>query len=468
VRSRPYVGFAIATLASDVAMANLSVFLAYYLRFHTGLASSAGSQSWGEYVTLGVLESLLFPTVFAMRGLYGFRRSISRLDELQKVFTTVSIGMVLAMAISAFLSRGFEYSRGLLTLSWALAILLIWLARLALHYAEMWIIERRGLNERVLVVGAGDMGRSIIQRVRASPRLGYYAAAAIRAHEGDESETQVEGVPIVGGLGALGEAIDRHDVTEVVIAEPSLTQRELLDAVAECERRRINIKVFPSVFQMISSAVDIGDLNGLPMVSVRDAALRGWRLTVKRGVDLLVSSLLLVVLSPIMLLIALAVKLSSPGPVFFVQDRVGLDGQPFQVLKFRSMRADAEAASGPVWAKEGDPRRTAVGSFIRRLSLDELPQFINVLLGEMSVVGPRPERPYFVQEFSRRVPRYLDRHREKAGLTGWAQVNGLRGDVSIEERTAYDLWYVENWTLWLDFKIMLRTIFSIFRGRNAY
>ena len=468
MRSRPYVGFAIATLVSDVAMANLSVFLAYYLRFRTGLISSVDSQSWGEYVTLGVLESLLFPTVFAMRGLYGFRRSISRLDELQKVFTTVSIGMVLAMAISAFLSRGFEYSRGLLTLAWALAILLIWLARLALHFAEMWIIQRRGLNEVVLVVGAGDMARSIIQRIHASPRLGYRAAGVIRAHEGDESDTQVEGVPVIGGLGQLGEAIDRYGVTEVVIAEPSLTQRELLDAVAECERRRINIKVFPSVFQMISSAVDIGDLNGLPMVSVRDAALRGWRLTVKRGVDLLVSSALLVVLSPIMLLIALAVKLCSAGPVFFVQDRVGLDGQPFQVLKFRSMRVGAEAASGPVWAKEGDPRRTTVGTFIRRFSLDELPQFINVLLGEMSVVGPRPERPYFVEQFSQRVPRYLDRHREKAGLTGWAQVNGLRGDVSVEERTAYDLWYVEHWTLWLDFKIMLRTVFSIFRGRNAY
>jgi len=185
-------------------------------------------------------------------------------------------------------------------------------------------------------------------------------------------------------------------------------------------------------------------------------------------VDLIGSAVGLVVLSPLMMLVAALVKLDSRGPVFYVQERMGLDANPFGVIKFRSMRTDAEAETGPVWATEDDPRRTRLGTFIRRFSIDEWPQFINVFLGEMSLVGPRPERPVFVEQFRQSIPRYMDRHREKAGLTGWAQVNGLRGDTSITERTKYDLWYIENWSLLLDFKIILRTIINTFTSKNAY
>jgi len=214
--------------------------------------------------------------------------------------------------------------------------------------------------------------------------------------------------------------------------------------------------------------VRLGDLNGLPLLTVRDSALRGWRLSLKRAVDVVVAGVTLVLLSPLLLLIALLIKLDSPGPAFYIQERTGLDAQPFPMIKFRTMRADAEAETGPVWATADDPRKTRLGGFLRKTSIDELPQFINVLLGEMSVVGPRPERPVFVQEFQKQIPRYMNRHREKAGITGWAQVNGLRGDTSIEERTKYDLWYTENWSLWLDFKIMLKTMLQAIRDPNAY
>jgi len=202
---------------------------------------------------------------------------------------------------------------------------------------------------------------------------------------------------------------------------------------------------------------------------VRDVALRGWKLSAKRLMDLAISAAGLVALSPFMLFVVFLIKISSKGPVFYSQTRVGLDGKPFQILKFRSMRVDDEAETGPKWASADDPRKTRLGTLLRRTSIDELPQLINVLLGEMSIVGPRPERPMFVDQFKQVVPRYMERHKEKAGITGWAQVNGLRGDTSIIERTKYDLYYIENWSLLFDVKIILRTVLNQFRGdRNAY
>ncbi len=248
---------------------------------------------------------------------------------------------------------------------------------------------------------------------------------------------------------------------------PEASHQEILTVISRCEREKVSIKVFPDVFQIMASEVSIGDLGGLPLLTVRDIALRGWKLTLKRAVDLIGSAVGLVVLSPLLMLVAFLIKLDSPGPVFYAQERMGLDAKSFWTLKFRSMLKDAEAETGPVWATKDDPRRTKIGAFIRRFSIDELPQLINVLLGEMSLVGPRPERPVFVEQFRQSIPRYMDRHREKAGITGWAQVNGLRGDTSIAERTKYDLWYTENWSLLLDFKIILRTLIRVFTEYNA-
>jgi exopolysaccharide biosynthesis polyprenyl glycosylphosphotransferase len=213
--------------------------------------------------------------------------------------------------------------------------------------------------------------------------------------------------------------------------------------------------------------LSIGHLGGLPLLTVRDTVLRGWRLTLKRAMDVVGSAAALVVVSPIMLLVAFLIKLDSPGPAFYTQERMGLDEKPFQMIKFRSMREGAEKDTGPVWAVKEDPRRTRLGAFIRRFSLDELPQFINVFLGEMSLVGPRPERPVFVEQFKQIIPRYVERHQEKAGLTGWAQVNGLRGDTSVVERTKYDLYYIENWSILFDLKILIKTSVTFFRDKTA-
>jgi exopolysaccharide biosynthesis polyprenyl glycosylphosphotransferase len=254
---------------------------------------------------------------------------------------------------------------------------------------------------------------------------------------------------------------------EVIIALSGRSSTEVLDLVALAEDEAVEIKLYPDVFQLITNnGVSIGDVSDLPLIKIKSLALDNpLNQTLKRALDLAVSALVLTLTSPLMLLIALLIKLDSPGPVFFVQDRVGLDGVPFPVLKFRGMRQDAPAIGS--WTVKDDPRVTPIGGLLRRYSLDELPQFMNVLRGEMSVVGPRPEQPVWVEKFSQSIPRYVRRHKQKVGITGWAQVNGLRGDTSIEERTRYDLYYVENWSLLFDVKIIIKTAIGILSGKNS-
>jgi exopolysaccharide biosynthesis polyprenyl glycosylphosphotransferase len=283
-------------------------------------------------------------------------------------------------------------------------------------------------------VGAGEVGRMILQKIRQSPGLGYNVVGFV---DDRNPPSSVLGEDVLGGTDDLPRMIEAHQVDEVIIAMPEASHQEILSIIALCEREKVSIKVFPDVFQIMASEVSIGDLNGLPLLTVRDIALRGWRLALKRFVDFIGSALALLFLSPIMMLVAILIKLDSPGPVFFAQERMGLDANSFTMLKFRSMRPNAEMNTGPVWATEDDPRRTRIGTFIRRFSIDELPQLINVFLGDMSLVGPRPERPVFVEQFKKSIPRYMDRHQEKSGMTGWAQVNGLRGDTSIIQRTKY-------------------------------
>lgn len=453
-------------LVIDVLMTNLAILLAYYIRFATGWIPFTVLHPLQAYFGLILIQSLAVPVVFAFRSLYRFRRHVSRIDEFQKVFTAVSIATVTSLAATAFFARDFEYARAVMALTWTLSIVFVWVARLCQYWIR-GVLFRAGVAEsRVIIVGTGELGQNIAEKIREAPESGYRTAGFVCANGNDEAE--VANTQCLGRIEDIGSVVQRHRINEVIIAEPSLSHLQIMDIVYRCEREKVDIRIFPDVFQIISSEVSIGDLKGLPMLSIRDVALRGWNLTLKRAMDIVISSTALVLFSPFMLLTALLIKLTSRGPVFYVQERIGLDGKPFPVIKFRSMRVNAERETGPVWATAGDPRVTPVGGVLRRLSLDELPQLVNVLIGEMSVVGPRPERPYFVAEFSRRIPRYLDRHKEKTGLTGWAQVNGLRGDVSIDERTAYDLWYVEHWTPWLDLKIIVRTIAEIFRGRNAY
>ncbi len=459
----------ISLLVIDGLMTALAFFLAYWLRLWISIPSPpVNIQPFPNYLGMMAVQVLTMLTVFFFSKLYHLKRGVSRLDEFSLIFAACSIGNIMAIAFTSLLFKNspleLDYSRGMVVYAWLLTIVLVFLGRV-LHNTIRSSLHSRGVGaDRVLIVGTGEVGQIILHKIRNSPRLGYEVVGFV---DGASTKKAVMDVPILGGFDDIPSLIDAYEIDEVIIGLPEASHQEILNVISRCEREKVSIKVFPDVFQIMASEVSIGELGGLPLLTIRDIALRGWKLTLKRVVDLIGSAVGLVVLSPLMMLVALLVKLDSPGPVFYAQERMGLDARPFWMLKFRSMLKDAESQTGPVWATKDDPRRTKIGAFIRRFSVDELPQFINVLLGEMSLVGPRPERPVFVEQFRQSIPRYMDRHREKAGLTGWAQVNGLRGDTSIAERTKYDLWYIENWSLLLDFKIILRTLIRVFADRNA-
>lgn len=411
---------------------------------------------------LGVTISLFF------FRLYYLPRAVSRVDQFYSVLAAVTLGTLIAVALSVLTLKNsvfeVDYPRAMIVYAWLLTIVFITVGRTAHQFIRNRLRDRGVGTDRLLIVGTGEVARIIIQRVLWSPRLGYDLVGVV---DGDLGEEEVLGVPVLGSPEQLPELIEDQHIDEVIIALPEKGHREVVRVMSYCERGRVSIKVFPDIFQFVASEADIDDLGGLPLLSVRNYAMRGYLLIFKRLMDLAGSLLGLIIFSPLMVLTALAIKLESPGPVFFIQERMGLDGRPFLMVKFRSMRQDAES-QGPGWTTDEDPRRTRLGAFLRRIEMDELPQFINILLGEMSLVGPRPEQPYYVNLFRQSVPRYMERHREKAGMTGWAQVNGLRGDTSIVERTKYDLWYTENWSILLDIKILLRTVWQVFApGRRS-
>ena len=451
----------------DAVLISLAYMLAYQLR--TAIAFPTEPQGLESVTTYGrviVVQVICIQTVFYLNRLYHGTRTIGRVDRAYAVFSAVSVGALFSIAFSTLLFKNtvfeVDYSRTIVLYAWVLTIALVLLGRSG-YSGILAVLRSRGIGlQRLIIVGTGDAAAVVIQKATWMPQLGYQLVGLV---DGIEDMHELLGVPVIGHSKDLNKLIERYSVDEVIIARPDATRDELLSLIVRCQSGNVSIKIIPDVYEIMAGEVSVDDLGGLPLLMVRDVALRGWRLSLKRVVDLMISSIGLVLLSPLMMLIAALIKLESHGPVFFFQDRVGLDGKGFKIFKFRSMRTDASEERQ--WTVAEDSRRTSLGRFIRRFSIDELPQLINVALGDMSLVGPRPEQPQFVEQFQERIPRYMERHREKAGITGWAQVNGLRGDTSIEDRTRYDLWYVENWSLWLDFKIIIRTIFKVLSG-TAY
>jgi exopolysaccharide biosynthesis polyprenyl glycosylphosphotransferase len=468
-RAQVRTSYTLSMVALDVLMTAAAFMLAYRARqivpFPTTPLEIIG---FVNYIPMMVVQIGTVIVVFYVNRLYHIARAQSRVDMLYTVFAAVSVAMMLSVAISAMTLKNtifeLDFPRAMVLYAWLLGVILISLGR-EVHRIFWQSLRTRGVGrDHVLVIGSGEAAEAIIRLAQMSPALGYDLIGVVSTN-GDEPK--VAGVKTLGSVSQLGEILENADVQEIIIALPEGTDRyDIARIVSMCQRGSIAIKIYPDLFEFVTTGITIDDLGGIPLLNVRDIQLRGWKLSLKRGMDILGALVGLVFLSPLLMLFAMLIRLESPGPVFYCQERMGLDGRAFQMIKFRSMHQNAEK-EGPGWTTKDDPRRTRLGAWLRSKNIDELPQLINVLLGEMSLVGPRPERPVYVQKFRQSIPRYMERHREKAGMAGWAQVNGLRGDSSITERTKYDLWYVENWSTWLDVRIIARAIWQTLFQRGA-
>lgn len=448
---------------ADAVLVVAGWMLAYVIRFEW-----LTPPEWvplSAYLRLLPWVLLLSTGVFWFSGLYAPDRAQRLPPLVYSVARAVGLGLLLVAASLSFY-RTFSFSRLHMLLFGAITPTLMVGLRLVL-YAWLRSIRQRGRNlRRVLIVGAGQAGRKLEEAFRAYPWMGFDVVGFL-----DDFKPDAPGVlGMVDEAGAVVDRLEREGrpVDYVYIALPLAAAQRTESLARELSRRLAHVCLVPDLFQFDILNSRITDVDGLPVIHLVDEApIELHRLT-KRLVDVAFSLGVLILAAPLVLVIAVAVKLSSPGPVFYRQERMGLNGQRFHILKFRTMPVEAEAETGPVWARPHGTRATQVGRLLRRTSLDELPQFFNVLRGDMSVVGPRPERPVFIEEFKAKVPNYMLRHKVKAGITGWAQVHGWRGNTSIEKRIEYDLYYIRNWSLALDLKIMVLTLRRGFIHENAY
>ena len=462
-------GLASIYLINDAVASNLAMLSAWYLRFHTNLIPvTKGMQDIEQYVSILPLITIVFPLAFAVQGLYRIRPARSKTEE----WMSVAIGSVVATVVLSGVLLWIRppkrpdvlYSRATLFIFMLCSIAFVIVGRVLVR----GIVERRhraGRSlDRVLIAGNGELARAVVERIRAHRELGFEIAGFLR--NGDDSAPG--DLPCLGGIDDVERVVNEQRIDHVFVALPHASSQAMMNLLDRVVRSCVSIHVVPDLLQFMVLKSRVEDLDGLPTINLSETPLEGWSRFVKRGFDLLVAAAALVVLSPIMLLIAIAIWIEDRGPIFYRQVRMGLDGKPFDIVKFRSMRVGAEKETGAVWAEKDDPRRTRVGRLIRAWSLDELPQLFNVLLGDMSVVGPRPERPQFVEQFRAEFPHYMLRHKVRAGMTGWAQVHGWRGNTSIRMRIEHDLYYIENWSLLLDLKILFMTVIHGLRHENAY
>ena len=438
------------------------------------LVAAVGAAAYGVYLddpmlaeryTLAIIGmtfacAALFPFV----GLYSSQRGVTLFEEVRRL---VNAWLLLATAWFAFLflsKTGTDFSR-VWSIYWIIAGFLVHLAVRGAIRVTLRMLRRRGYNvRRIAIVGAGEFGREIAQRIGKMPWSGLH----VRGFYDDEPPLhRAAGAPFLGAVDQLLRDLAGGSIDQVWIALPLRAEARIREVLEDLRHYSVQVRFVPDIFDFALLHHSMSEIAGLPVINLTESPLEGANLFLKQVEDFVVSLSILVIVSPLMLLIAVGVKLSSPGPVFYRQERVTWNGERFRILKFRTMPIDVEAASGPVWSNRSESRATRFGAFLRRTSLDELPQFINALRGEMSVVGPRPERPEFVEQFKREIPGYMQKHLVKAGITGWAQVNDFRGDTDLHERIQCDLYYIENWSLWFDLRIIALTIAHVFRSRNA-
>ncbi|HIW82427.1 MAG TPA: undecaprenyl-phosphate glucose phosphotransferase [Candidatus Acetatifactor stercoripullorum] len=452
----------------DAALTAVSLILAYIIKFYIlNDGPGVGVLPIGDYIMLLVFIVPGYIFLYYRCGVYAPKRTVRRRYEIYGIVKANTIGLAALIIILYMIIREINFSRSVMAFFYVLNVFLTASARIVLR-KSLQTIRSKGYNlKHILLVGYSRAAEEYIDRILDNPQWGYVVCGILDDHI--PSGTLYKGVKVLGSTGNLEIILPENKLDEIAITL-SLKDYDLLESIVGiCEKSGVHTKFIPDYNKLIPTRPYTEDLMGLPVINIRYVPLTNTgNIVTKRIMDIVGSLVGIILTSPVMLAAAVLVKLGSPGPVIFKQERVGLHNKSFYMYKFRSMEQQPPGEEKKAWTVKNDPRVTGIGRFLRRTSLDELPQLFNILKGDMSLVGPRPERPLFVEKFREEIPRYMVKHQVRPGLTGWAQVNGLRGDTSIRKRIEYDIYYIENWTIGFDIKIIFMTFFTGFINKNAY
>ena len=459
------------TVLADAVAILLAFLLSYFIRFHFEpflkfWPVTKGIPELTGYIEFALLIIPVWLLVFQSKKMYRLRRSVFVMDEFFVIIKCVTIGMLFAMGLVFVLKGDFPYSRLVFALIWATSIVLITVGRYLTLKLEKSLYNKGYGMSKAAILGTNEMAAGFFAKVERD-RFAGYDLAGYFDYSGSGTNF-LEGKTYLGDVADIPDRIRELEIKKIFISIPSSKHEIIEELLRVCEGINVELMYTPDFVDLITSRVKIEEIDGLPFMKLKKMPMSIWNKILKRMFDIVFSVIFIALLSPVLIIVSLLVKLTSRGPLFYKQERVGLDGQKFMILKFRSMKVDAEK-SGPQMARRDDERYTPIGKFLRKYSIDELPQFFNVLGGSMSIVGPRPEREFFINTMKESIRRYLERHRVKCGITGWAQVNGARGsDSSIQQRIDYDIYYIENWSIAFDLKIIFKTLKEVFFSERAF
>ena len=453
----------------DAVITAISYILAYCIKFYIlkDDGPEVGVLPFHEYFKMLLVIEVTFSLMYYWCNVYAPKRTVRRRHEIIDIIKANALGMAAFFLIQALVFREINFSRGMMVIFIVLNVFLTACSRVVLR-KSLQTMRSKGYNlKHILLVGYSRSAEEYINRILDNPQWGYVVCGILDDHV--PRGTLYKGIKVLGSIGNLAFILPENKMDEIAITLSLKDYEHLEEIVDICEKSGVHTKFIPDYNSLIPTHPYTEDLMGLPVINIRYVPLSNtMNMLMKRSMDIVGAVIGIIITSPVMLLAAVFVKLSSPGPVIFRQERVGLHNKPFDMYKFRSMEIQPPDEEQKAWTVKNDPRVTGIGRILRRTSLDELPQLFNILKGDMSLVGPRPERPLFVEKFKEEIPRYMVKHQVRPGLTGWAQVNGYRGDTSIRKRIDYDIYYIENWTIGFDIKIIFLTFFTGFINKNAY
>jgi len=468
-------------ILSDCVAILISYFWSYLFRFYgyiIPIDPEKGIPSLKSYVVVFPLFLVVHLIIFFFQGFYKRRLRRTKIDDFFFIVLNAFFSILIILAILNYLyaySQGgaplfrmeFKISHYFLVIYFVAVIFMISVLRNQIYYFMKRRYEKGLSLQNVLIIGAGDMGKAVAQKIAQYKDLGFVAKGFLDDDKKPGAKIEVDGgIEVLGSIDELEPILERENISDVYVALDLTNYHKIMEIFKIVHRHTVNVRLIPDLFQLLTLKARLEDLDGFPVISIDEPPLRGLMRVIKRTMDIVISALLLLLFSPLLLVVAALIKLTSKGQVLYHQERMGLDGRKFTMHKFRTMVSDAEKMTGPVMCAPDDPRITKVGRFLRKFSIDEFPQLFNVLKGEMSFIGPRPERPVFVRNFRDKYPKYMLRHKVKSGITGWAQVHGLRQDTSIKKRIEYDFYYIQNWSIGLDLKIIWKTFKKGFIDRT--